>query len=59
MAEPKPFLPKPCPICNARSVEAYRPFCSKRCQLVDLNRWFSGTYAIPAVETDEPDEEFE
>jgi endogenous inhibitor of DNA gyrase (YacG/DUF329 family) len=24
---------------------------------VDLNRWFSGGYAIPAAEEDEPDDE--
>lgn len=22
------------------------PFCSKRCKLVDLNRWFGGEYAV-------------
>ncbi len=45
---------KPCPICK-KSVadEAYRPFCSKRCADVDLNRWFSGAYAVPAAEPDE------
>ncbi|MGB1157763.1 MAG: DNA gyrase inhibitor YacG, partial [Alphaproteobacteria bacterium] len=30
-----------------------RPFCSDRCRDVDLNRWLTGAYAIPAVE--EPD----
>jgi uncharacterized protein len=38
---------KPCPICGKPSVEASRPFCSDRCKDVDLNRWLSGTYAIP------------
>lgn len=41
-----------CPIC--RRVEAaatYKPFCSKRCADVDLQRWFSGGYAIPAEES--------
>jgi len=23
------------------------PFCSKRCQMVDLGKWFQGDYAIP------------
>jgi endogenous inhibitor of DNA gyrase (YacG/DUF329 family) len=32
------------------SVAKYHPFCSKRCADVDLHRWFSGTYAVPAVE---------
>ena len=36
-----------CPICG-KPVEAdYRPFCSRRCADVDLQRWFSGTYAVP------------
>ncbi len=43
-----------CVICGKPQVSAYRPFCSKRCADVDLNRWLSGRYAIPAVEADEP-----
>jgi uncharacterized protein len=42
----------PCPTCMKPSVAAYRPFCSKHCADVDLQRWFSGRYAIPAVEGD-------
>ena len=38
---------KPCPICGKPAVEASRPFCSRRCADVDLQRWFSGRYAIP------------
>jgi len=46
----------PCPICNKPTVAQYKPFCCKRCADVDLNRWFKGTYAVPAVENDdEPD----
>jgi endogenous inhibitor of DNA gyrase (YacG/DUF329 family) len=30
----------------------FRPFCSRRCSDVDLQRWFSGSYAIPVVEAD-------
>lgn len=37
-----------CPICGKPRVAEYRPFCSRRCADVDLNRWLSGTYAIPA-----------
>lgn len=40
-----------CPICSDKSVEAYTPFCSKRCADVDLHRWLTGSYAIPAVES--------
>jgi uncharacterized protein len=43
---------KPCPICAKPAVQAVRPFCSKRCADIDLNRWFTGAYAIPVVETE-------
>ncbi len=42
-----------CPICSKPTDKAYRPFCSKRCADVDLQKWFTGGYAIPAVEDDE------
>jgi endogenous inhibitor of DNA gyrase (YacG/DUF329 family) len=43
-----------CPICGKPRVQRYRPFCSKRCADVDLNRWLSGTYVIPgSVDSDE------
>jgi len=44
---------KPCPICGKPAVEASRPFCSERCRDVDLNRWLSNSYAIPAANDDE------
>ena len=44
---------KSCPICSKPETEAYSPFCSKRCADVDLQRWFSGAYAIPVQETQE------
>ncbi|MCC5976517.1 MAG: DNA gyrase inhibitor YacG [Salinarimonas sp.] len=56
------FTPRPCPICAKMSVERYRPFCSKRCADVDLQRWFTGSYAVPVVEEDrspEDDDGFE
>jgi endogenous inhibitor of DNA gyrase (YacG/DUF329 family) len=46
-----------CAICGKPQDPKFRPFCSKRCADVDLNRWLSGGYAIPAVEEDEPDGE--
>ena len=42
-----------CPICGKPAVSLYKPFCSKRCADIDLNRWLSGAYA---VETDEKEE---
>jgi len=48
----------PCPICKKPSTHEYRPFCSKRCADVDLQRWLSNRYAIPAADDDSgPDEE--
>jgi endogenous inhibitor of DNA gyrase (YacG/DUF329 family) len=42
-----------CPICGKPAIEAYRPFCSKRCADIDLARWFSGGYAVAGREEDE------
>lgn len=42
-----------CPICRKPVEPRYAPFCSRRCADVDLQRWFSGRYAIPAA--DEPE----
>ena len=44
---------KPCPICKKKSTHEFHPFCSKHCADVDLNRWLTGSYAIPAVEEPE------
>ena len=44
---------KSCPICGKPAVEAFKPFCSKRCANIDLNRWLSDGYVIPARD-DEP-----
>ncbi len=43
-----------CPICAMPAKAAYRPFCSARCAEVDLGRWLTGRYRIPA--TDPPDD---
>ena len=55
--ENKPQSSGKCPICGKPAVLEYRPFCSRRCADVDLNRWLSGSYAIPAVEDDEDRDE--
>ena len=44
-----------CPTCKKESEKKYRPFCSERCKAVDLNRWFTGAYAIPAEPAEEGD----
>jgi endogenous inhibitor of DNA gyrase (YacG/DUF329 family) len=43
----------PCPICGKPSSQANHPFCSGRCQDIDLNRWLSGSYVIPARDDEE------
>jgi hypothetical protein len=52
-----------CPICStavpsidestsaaASAAHRYRPFCSARCQRIDLGNWLGETYTIPAAE---------
>ncbi len=46
-----------CPICDRPTDAAYRPFCSRRCADIDLGRWLTGSYAIPAEEDDHWDED--
>ena len=42
-----------CPVCGKPTDPAYRPFCSRRCADVDLGRWLSESYRIPAETEDE------
>jgi endogenous inhibitor of DNA gyrase (YacG/DUF329 family) len=44
-----------CAICGKPQDSAFRPFCSKRCADIDLNRWLKEGYAIPGGEPP-PDE---
>ena len=44
-----------CAICGKPAHPVYRPFCSARCANVDLNRWLTGAYAIPAETPEEAD----
>ena len=46
---------KPCPICGKPAVEQLRPFCSRRCADVDLNRWLSGAYVVAGKAEEEED----
>ncbi|MBI1953991.1 MAG: DNA gyrase inhibitor YacG [Proteobacteria bacterium] len=45
-----------CPICHQLSKEPYVPFCSKKCQNIDLLKWVQGEYRIISDE-DSPREE--
>ena len=46
---------KLCPICGKPPDAKLRPFCSRGCANVDLNRWLSGVYAVPLQEDDDED----
>jgi len=45
---PKQF---PCPQCGTKTRwqgNAFKPFCSERCKLIDLGAWASEDYRLPA-----------
>jgi endogenous inhibitor of DNA gyrase (YacG/DUF329 family) len=46
-----------CPICGKAATDKARPFCSERCKDVDLNRWLSGRYVVPAASAEDDDSE--
>ncbi|MGH1439226.1 MAG: DNA gyrase inhibitor YacG [Cellvibrionaceae bacterium] len=52
-----------CPTCKKKILwnEDYphRPFCSHRCQLIDLGEWASESYSIPDNGSDQAKEEWE
>lgn len=43
-----------CPICSRATVTAFRPFCSRRCADLDLQKWLVGAYVLPASDDDAP-----
>lgn len=49
-----------CPTCQKivrwTEEEIYRPFCSKKCQLIDFGDWANERHSIPA---EEPPDDFE
>jgi endogenous inhibitor of DNA gyrase (YacG/DUF329 family) len=52
----KPSPMRPCAICGKPVVEAYKPFCSKRCANIDLGRWLKSSYAIAGEPVDEAEQ---
>lgn len=42
-----------CPRCGAQApfspANAWRPFCSERCKMIDLGAWASESYRVPDV----------
>lgn len=49
-----------CPTCHKRvawiDTELYRPFCSRKCQLIDFGDWATERHSIPA---DEPPDDID
>lgn len=45
-----------CSRCDKPMDPAYRPFCSRRCADIDLQKWLTGSYAIPGSEADDESE---
>jgi hypothetical protein len=49
-----------CPICRKQvpgAGNSYRPFCSERCKLIDLDHWLSERYRISTrVESQDEDD---
>ena len=46
-----------CPTCHRQTEwenNPHRPFCSDRCQLIDLGGWTEERYRIPGGETQPP-----
>ena len=39
-----------CPLCQQLAKAPHTPFCSRRCAQLDLGKWLTGDYAIPAHE---------
>lgn len=42
-----------CPMCGRSTEQQYRPFCSRRCADLDLQKWLTGSYAVPAEEDED------
>jgi len=62
MLEAKPRLVA-CPNCKKLSVystsNAFRPFCSERCKMIDLGDWANENYKIPDNKPPEDPDEFD
>ncbi len=46
----------PCLICGKPPDPEYRPFCSRHCADVDLQRWFAGRYVLSGDEAEDGDQ---
>ncbi|WP_424814533.1 DNA gyrase inhibitor YacG [Roseococcus sp. YIM B11640] len=58
-----PMPERRCPVCGKPAAlrEPGRrgafPFCSERCRQVDLGRWLSESYAVPAADREDEEED--
>ena len=55
-------LQRRCPICGKLvewSGNKFRPFCSKRCKIIDLGEWSTNAYRIPGKKLDDDELEKE
>jgi endogenous inhibitor of DNA gyrase (YacG/DUF329 family) len=47
-----------CPQCGSETpwnaANAWRPFCSERCKMIDLGAWASESYRVPVQESADP-----
>jgi len=52
-----------CPQCDKPLAwdldNAYRPFCSERCKLIDLGHWASESYRVPTEADQTPSDDSE
>lgn len=48
-----------CPRCGKPALyspeNAFRPFCSERCKLIDLGNWADGKYGVPSEPANDVD----
>jgi len=53
---PEKYKKVACPTCGKavewRPENAWRPFCSERCKLIDLGQWADEKFKIPVEEND-------
>ena len=54
MASDKPSQEHICRACKTAipNNSSFGPFCSSRCKMNDLSRWFSESYGIEAIDDD-------
>jgi len=48
-----------CPICKKPIDQKFTPFCSQRCADIDLGRWLTESYSVPAKPPEEEAEDEE